>query len=156
MQNTICDFDRNFTDAFTGYPSSVANVRIFRISDIYNMIEEGRARYFPPNTFIIIDKAYPVMQWCVPPYINHVNMLNVEKYFNKLHAKARQVIERAFALLFGNKIKLNQLLLTKNTTLKISLVNNFFFLSFIYFGLKAYKMHSQLFEICRVHDLVFL
>lgn len=105
----ICDYDRKFTDTFTGYPSSVSDIRIFRNSDIYRMIEEERDRYFPPNSFIIGDKAYPIMQWCVPPYIDRGNMLEVEKNFNKLHAKARQVIERAFALLFGRLRRLRYL-----------------------------------------------
>lgn len=97
----ICDSKRKFTDCFTGFPSSVSDCRIFKNSDFYRNVLQDRNRYFDYQQFIIGDKAYPVLAWCIPPYIDRGNLLNVQRNFNRAHAKARQVIERAFALLFG-------------------------------------------------------
>lgn len=34
----ICDHERRIIDAFTGFPSSVSDARVFRNSDIYNNV----------------------------------------------------------------------------------------------------------------------
>lgn len=97
----IADPDLLFTDVFIGYPGSVSDTRIFRNSDIYSEIRNNVEAYFPNNTFIIGDKAYPLLRWCIPPYINRGQLTLAQVYFNTVHAKTRQVIERTFALLFG-------------------------------------------------------
>lgn len=51
--------------------------------------------------YIIGDKAYPNLPWCIAPYINRGNLTAAQVYFNIVHAKTRQVIERSSALLFG-------------------------------------------------------
>lgn len=90
-----------FTDTFIGYPGSVSNRRIFTQSNIYKNIELNPEHYFDNESFIIGDKAYPLKIWCIPPYIEHRRLNNAEIYFNRAHAKTRQVVERSFALLFG-------------------------------------------------------
>lgn len=50
--------------------------------------------------FIIGDKAYPVLPWCIPPYIEKSNVTERQKRFNTCHAKSRQRVERCIALLF--------------------------------------------------------
>lgn len=110
----ICDYDRKFIDVFTGYPSSVSDIRVFRNSDIYRQIEQHQNRYFPQNRFIIGDKAYPIMPWCIPPYIDRGNLTPAERNFNKAHAKTRQIIERTFALLFGRLRRLRYLDMNRN------------------------------------------
>lgn len=62
----ICDSSMMFTDCFTGYPSSVSDVRIFINSDIYREFMEHPYNYFQGNRFIIGGKAYPVYTWCAP------------------------------------------------------------------------------------------
>lgn len=71
----ICDSSLKFTDVFVGYPGSVSDTRIFRNSDIYRSIEKNQERYFPPDHFIVGDKAYPVLNWCVPPYIDRGRLM---------------------------------------------------------------------------------
>lgn len=105
----ICDSSMRFTDCFTGYPSSVADIRIFRNSDIHNVITEHPNFYFEENEFILGDKAYPVYKWCIPPYIDRGNLARWQTDFNTAHAKTRQVIERSFALLFGRFRRLKYL-----------------------------------------------
>lgn len=57
--------------------------------------------YFPHNEYIIGDKAYPVLSWCIPPYVNRGNLTPAQRNFNTVLSKTRQTIERTFALLFG-------------------------------------------------------
>lgn len=95
----ICTPDLKFIDCFTGYPSSVTEVRIFRNSDIYNAIRNNHDNYMQADEHIIGDKAYPNTNWCISPYIDRGNLNARQRNFNK--AKTRQVIERAFSLLFG-------------------------------------------------------
>ena len=59
------------------------------------------AGFFEHGEYIIGDKSYPILEWCIPPYIQHRPLTAVQTYFNTVHATTRQVIERAFALLFG-------------------------------------------------------
>lgn len=98
-----------FTDCFAGYPSSVGDRRIFVNSDIYANITSNTERFFSNNEFIIGDKAYPVFEWCIAPYIDRGNLQEFQTNFNTVHAKTRQVIERSFALLFGRFRRLKYL-----------------------------------------------
>lgn len=105
----ICDHQRRFTDVFVGYPSSVGDARIFRNSDFFKAANGNVNNFFNENEFILGDKAYPALRWCIPPYIDRGNLGINERNFNKLHAKTRQVIERSFALLFGRFRRLKYL-----------------------------------------------
>jgi len=46
-------------------------------SDLWMSVQENRTRFFPGNEYIIGDKAYPVLLWCIPPYINKGNLTEV-------------------------------------------------------------------------------
>lgn len=105
----ICTADLKFTDCFAGYPSSVSDLRVFRNSDIYQEFTSNTNDYFTEGSFIIGDKAYPLFNWCIPPYIDRGNLPEIQRNFNRIHAKTRQVIERAFALLFGRFRRLRDL-----------------------------------------------
>lgn len=97
----ICDADLHFIDCFTGYPGSVGDYRIFRNSDIYRDVNRNFPAFFPDDEFIIGDKAYPVLTWCIPPFRNNGRLTRNQKTFNRVISQKRQVIERAFALLKG-------------------------------------------------------
>lgn len=111
----ICDPSLKFIDCFAGYPSSVSDVRIFRNSGIYTeyilhiYTMSNTNRYFPGNEFLLGDKAYPVLQWLIPSYIDRGNLNAVNKRFNESLSKGRQVIERALALLKGRFRRLKYL-----------------------------------------------
>lgn len=66
-------------------------------------------RYFPGNQFLLGDKAYPVLQWLIPPYIDRGNLNDINRRFNEALSKSRQVIERTFALLKGRFRRLKYL-----------------------------------------------
>lgn len=96
----IAEPSLKFTDCYIAYPGSVSDTRIFRNSDIYKIIHNNPNNFFN-NNFILGDKAYPLLEWCIPPYIERRRLTLQQTHFNIVHAKTRQVIERSFALLFG-------------------------------------------------------
>ena len=97
-----------FIDAFIAYPGSVSDNRIFRNSPIYNVMNDNYENLLN-DTFIIGDKAYPLLEWCIPPYIERQQLTPQQSNFNNAHAKTRQVVERSFALLFGRFRRLKYL-----------------------------------------------
>ncbi|KAE8746725.1 hypothetical protein FOCC_FOCC006589 [Frankliniella occidentalis] len=105
----ICNADLLFTDCFAGYPGSVPDNRIFRNSDLWFGVHENLNRYFPGDEYIIGDKAYPILTWCIPPFINRGVLTRDQKTFNTALSSMRQVIERAFALLKGRFRRLKYL-----------------------------------------------
>ncbi|XP_070529641.1 uncharacterized protein [Cardiocondyla obscurior] len=105
----VCDADLIFTDCFIGFAGSVHDARTFRNSDLWHSVSENEHYFFPNNEYIIGDKAYPVLSWCIAPYINRGNMTEAQNKFNHHHSKTRQVIERAFALLKGRFRRLKYL-----------------------------------------------
>ncbi|XP_025154404.1 putative nuclease HARBI1 isoform X2 [Harpegnathos saltator] len=96
----VCDARLIFRNCFVGFAGSVHDKRIFTRSYLWSEIHRNQEKYFPHNQYIIGDKAYPVLQWCIPPYIDRGN-LTIQISFNKNVSKMRQIIERAFALLKG-------------------------------------------------------
>lgn len=105
----ICDADMVFIDCFVGYPSSVGDARIFRNSDIYEDVTASLGDFFGQGDVILRDKAYPLVEWCIPPFINRGRLTPSQTYFNNIHAKARCVVERSFALFFGRMRRMRYL-----------------------------------------------
>lgn len=97
----VCDSYMKFTDSYVGWPGSVSDTRIFRNSDLYQAVNQNFNNFFTNESFIVGDKAYPVLSWCIPPYINRGDMTPAKQNFNLRISQTRQVIERSFALLFG-------------------------------------------------------
>lgn len=109
----ICDHRMMFTDCYVGWPGSVSDTRIFNNSNIYRNITQNVPYYFPNNEFIIGDKAYTVLSWCLAPYINRNGLTDAQLNFNIRLSKCRQIIERCFALLFGRFRRLKYLDMNK-------------------------------------------
>jgi hypothetical protein len=105
----ICDHKMRYTDCFVGYPSSVHDCRIFRNSDIYKSVRASQTAVFPENKFILGDKAYPSLLWCLVPFKETRVLSAAQKRFNTKHSSARQTVERSFALLFGRFRRLKHL-----------------------------------------------
>jgi hypothetical protein len=66
----ICDSFLKFTDVFVGFPGLVTDTRIFKNSYIYQQIVRNVELYFPNHEYILGDNAYPIVPWCIPPYID--------------------------------------------------------------------------------------
>lgn len=118
----MCDNNLKFIHCFTGYPSSVHDSRIFRNSDIYKDVNANVNMYFPANRYLLGDKAYPCLRWCIPPYIDRGLMTGQQRKFNSVHAKTRQIIERAFALLFGRFRRLKHLQMKKLALIPLTII----------------------------------
>ncbi|KAG5873039.1 hypothetical protein JTB14_036206 [Gonioctena quinquepunctata] len=105
----ICDCNLRFLDCYTGWPGSVSDSRIFKHSFIYKNIMRNRQKYLPDNHFIVADKAYPTLSWCIPPYIDNGVLTLRETKFNTTISRVRQTIERCFSLLKGRFRRLKYL-----------------------------------------------
>lgn len=103
---------RFFVDIFAGYPGSVGDRRVLENSNVKNIVS-NKNQYFGPGEYILGDKAYPVLSWCIPPFIRRGELTQTQTNFNVKHAKTRQVVERAFALLFGRYRRLKYLDMNK-------------------------------------------
>lgn len=123
----VCDARIKFIDCFAGFAGSVGDLRVFRNSDLWREVQIDKQFFFPNDEFIIADKAYPVLTWCISPYIDRGQLIAViyfviysyifscridlkyfvissfqaQKNFNTVLSSKRSVIERAFALLKG-------------------------------------------------------
>ncbi|XP_066596306.1 uncharacterized protein [Prorops nasuta] len=102
----ICDHKMRFIDVFTGFCGSVHDARVWQLSDIKRLSDNNVNRYFPENTHLIGDSAYPLSQHLLVPYRDNGHLNNTQKTFNTQLSKARIVIERAFGILKGRFRKL--------------------------------------------------
>lgn len=118
----ICLPTLEFTSCFAGFPSSVGDKRIFDNSPIYENILRSKERYFPTNEYIIGDKAYPVLGWCQAPYIRRFALNDAQQLYNHYLSATRQVIERAFGLLFGRFIRLKFLNMSKSASIPNTII----------------------------------
>ncbi len=109
----ICTATLRFISCFAGFPSSVGDRRIFENSPVYKDILRCKTKYFPTQEYIIGDKAYPVYDWCQTPFIRRSPLNEAQELYNTLLSSTRQVIERAFGLLFGRFRRLKFLDMSK-------------------------------------------
>lgn len=118
----ICLATLHFTSCFAGFPGSVSDRRIFDNSPIVKNILRSKSDYFPTNEFIIGDKAYPVLDWCQAPYIRRSVLNDAQELYNHYLSATRQVIERAFALLFGRFRRLKFLDMSKGANIPKTII----------------------------------
>ncbi|XP_043485209.1 putative nuclease HARBI1 [Leptopilina heterotoma] len=95
----ICDAEMRFIDVFAGCCGSMNDARVWQLSDIHQESVLHSDDYFPNQCHILGDKAYKLNFNMLTPYKNFGNMPRVQVFYNLLHARTRQIIERAFALL---------------------------------------------------------
>ncbi|XP_018374632.1 PREDICTED: putative nuclease HARBI1 [Trachymyrmex cornetzi] len=89
----VCDVDMRFIDCYAGYPGSVGDLRVFRNSDLWNCVNRNLQYFFPNQEFIIGNKAYPVLGWCLTAYKDNGHLTEVEINFNFILSQTRQIIE---------------------------------------------------------------
>ncbi|KAJ8369385.1 hypothetical protein SKAU_G00094130 [Synaphobranchus kaupii] len=63
QMQAICDHRGTFLNLFTGYPGSVHDARVLRLSDVY-----VHRQYPPQGWFLIVDGGYPCIQDLITPY----------------------------------------------------------------------------------------
>ncbi|XP_066598104.1 uncharacterized protein [Prorops nasuta] len=103
---SICDHKLRFIDVYTGMCGSVNDARVWRLSDIRELINQDSQRYFPNNTHIIGDSAYPLTQYLIKPYSDNGHLNEIQINFNRKLSATRMTIERAFGILKGRFRKL--------------------------------------------------
>ncbi|KAM3611514.1 uncharacterized protein V6R79_019929 [Siganus canaliculatus] len=92
----ICDHQCQFLDLFVGHPGSVHDARVLKNSPLY-----VHSLYPPEGYYILGDGGYPCMSEpmaIITPYREPVRNA-VAARFNRHHAKARSIIERAFGIM---------------------------------------------------------
>ena len=82
-----------FTDVYSGYPGSVHDARVFRNSDLFLEANRDLESLFGNQEYIIGDKGYPLMNWCITPFTRRRILSEKQKFFNVRHASCRAVIE---------------------------------------------------------------
>lgn len=92
----VCDHRMMFTDVYVGEVGSVHDARVFRRSPRFRSF---RVEDFTNSTHLLADGAYPLSKHIIVPFRDNGHLTLQQGNFNFQHAKARNVIERAFALL---------------------------------------------------------
>ena len=94
----MCNDKLEFIHCYTGLPGSVHDARVFRYSGLPQRCNED---YFPGNTHLLGDSAYPLHNNVIVPYVRNRHLTLEEEYFNTKLSKVRSMIERAFGILKG-------------------------------------------------------
>lgn len=104
LQGT-CNHEKKFMDIFIGYPGSVHDARVFRVSTLRQNLREKCGEFY-----LFGDSAYPCSQNLITPYKDRGNLTRIQRNFNLQHSSWRISIEHTFGLL---KQKFRQLLSSK-------------------------------------------
>ncbi|KAJ8968795.1 hypothetical protein NQ314_002103 [Rhamnusium bicolor] len=93
----VCDHNKLFIDVYAGEAGSIHDYTLFLRSDLSRRPDEN----FYNDTHLIGDLAYKLTTKLIVGFKNFGLLTDRQKVFNKVLAKARAVIENAFALLKG-------------------------------------------------------
>jgi len=106
----ICDPDLLITDVFCGYPGSVHDTCVFRNSPICCEVEVNPDNYFPGNSHILGDAAYPLKRWLLTPFRDNGHLTAQQRRYNTAHSSTRMVVERSIGLLKNRFRKLKTMM----------------------------------------------
>jgi DDE superfamily endonuclease len=81
----VCNEIMRFTDCFAGYPGSVHDARVLRNSPLYLDAQRDYNRWFPNNTRLVGDAAYPLKKWIMVPYRDNGHLTRAQKQYNTKH-----------------------------------------------------------------------
>lgn len=99
LLQAVCDHNYIFTDCFVGFPGSVHDARVFQKSGMLQHCKNDA--YFPSNSHLLGDSAYPVGLHLLTPYKHNGQLTRKQVKYNIIHAGTRVTIEGAFGLLKG-------------------------------------------------------
>lgn len=83
-----------------GYPGSVHDSRVFRISDIAKKIQTG-AVPFTRDSHLLGDSGYINMEYLLTPYKDNGFLNEIQKNYNYIHSSTRVIVEQAIGLWKG-------------------------------------------------------
>ena len=103
----VVDADGKFIDVSTGWPGSIHDARVLRLSTLHRRAENDVILTEPVKhingvyvrPLLIGDSAYPQLPWLVGPYPHSRNLTRDQCKFNKILNKTRVIVERAFGKL---------------------------------------------------------
>lgn len=90
----VCNENRKIIDVFIGYPGSVHDSRVFRISPLKNDLRHKCGRYF-----LLGDSGYPLQEHLLTPFKDMGNLTPRQQNYNVKLAKNRYIIEHTFGIL---------------------------------------------------------
>ena len=96
-----CDHLKRFTDAFTGFPGSVHDARVFENCDLKQRILNDPLKMVPDGAYLVGDAAYGLETYMMTPYKDNGNFTREQKKYSYYQSVTRNVIEQAFVLLKG-------------------------------------------------------
>ncbi|XP_065193200.1 putative nuclease HARBI1 [Sycon ciliatum] len=108
----VCDRNLMFTDVYCGWPGSVHDARVFDNSPLKQLATADVDQFFPGESFIVGDSAYPLLSWVMTPFRDDGHLTAAQTNYNYKHSSTRMCIERAFALLKGRWRQLKYLNVT--------------------------------------------
>lgn len=97
----VVDANMRITNIHCGEPGSLHDARIFRRSELYHAANANTDVFFPNNTFLLRDSAYPSLPWLVPPFRDNGHLTPQQREFNFLHSSTQMSVERAIGELKG-------------------------------------------------------
>ena len=107
-----------FQHIAVGFPGSIHDARVLRLSGIFDLAENEEILTAPTRVIhgtllrpmLVGDSAYPLKNWLLKPFSNRGHLPPQRTRFNIKLSAMRSVVERAFGLLKGRW----RLLLKKN------------------------------------------
>lgn len=97
FSQVLCDHKLAFAHVFSGYPGSVHDSRLFRLSGVQNKL--NLQHFYDDNLHILADSAYTLQHHLMRPYRNDGHLTREQRFYNKTLSKARASVERAIGLL---------------------------------------------------------
>ena len=103
----IVDSNLKFIHASVGYPGSIHDARVLRLSGLYELAENEQILSGPTcningteiRPLLAGDSAYPLTNWLVKPYPDRGRLTPEQRKFNVKFSALRSVVERAFGML---------------------------------------------------------
>ena len=103
----IVDSSLKFIHATVGYPGSIHDARVLRLSGLYDMAQNEQILSGPTRDIngveigplLAGDGAYPLTSWLMKPYPNRGRLTPQQRKFKKKFSALRCVVERAFGML---------------------------------------------------------
>jgi len=100
----VVDSSGLYMSVSTGYPGSMHDARILRLSELYDAAENEQILMEPTfdingtvlRPLILGDTAYPLKTWLLRPFKDNGALDQHQRHYNKELSKARVVVEHAF------------------------------------------------------------
>ncbi|XP_070212370.1 putative nuclease HARBI1 [Littorina saxatilis] len=99
LLQTVTDHQLRFLHCCTGWPGSVSEVSVLKDSDLFSDVQTQVTTYFPDDSYVIGDEAYPLTEWLMTPYNDDDSLSVVHHRFNAACRTALQNSASVYTLL---------------------------------------------------------